>query len=117
VRILLSSEHRYPAFGALGSGLHPRTYPSGSGFLIHDLLMKGLTELGHEVFYLLGQGAAAPLPPGAKLVSEPVWDADILHTISDRDEGLVREWQARGRPWVSTCHLDMRNVDHAAPHK
>ena len=53
MRILLSSEHRYPAFGGAGSGLHPRMYPSGSGFWIHDLVMKGLTELGHEVFCLL----------------------------------------------------------------
>ena len=56
MRILLSSEHSYPAFGPVGSGLHPRTYPSGSGFWIHDLLMKGLAELGHDVFYLLPRG-------------------------------------------------------------
>ena len=108
MRILLSSEHRYPAFGEVGSGLHPRTYPSGSGFWIHDLLAKGLGELGHEVFYLLRGGSAIPMPPGVTLVSEPVWDADILHTISDRDAPLIREWQARNRPWVTTCHLDMR---------
>jgi glycosyltransferase involved in cell wall biosynthesis len=108
MRVLLSSEHRYPAFGEVGSGPHPRAYPSGSGFWIHDLLTKGLAELGHEVFYLLPQGANGPLPPGVKLVSEPVWDADILHTISDRDERLIRERLARERPWVTTCHLDMR---------
>lgn len=108
MRILLSSEHKYPAFGDVGSGPHPKPYPSGSGFWIHDLLMKGLAELGHEVFYLLPQGAARPLPPGVKLVSEPIWDADILHTISDRDDALIREWQSRRRPWVATCHIDMR---------
>jgi hypothetical protein len=37
-----------------------------------------------------------------------VWEADILHTISDRDDALIGEWQSRGRPWVSTCHIDMR---------
>lgn len=74
------------------------------------MLMKGLTELGHEVFYLLAQGAAISLPAGATFVSEPVWDADILHTISDRDPELVREWEARGRPWVATCHIDMRSI-------
>ena len=110
MRILLSSEHRYPAFGAVGSGPHPRTYPSGSGFWIQDMLMKGLTELGHEVFYLLRQGAAIPLPTGATFVSEPVWDADILHTISDRDPELIREWESRGKPWVATCHIDMRSI-------
>ena len=108
MRVLLSSEHRYPAFGEVGSGPHPRAYPSGSGFWIHDLIMKGLAELGHEVFYLLPGGGHGPLPDGAQIVSQPVWDADMLHTISDRDEALVNEWQARGRPWVTTCHMDMR---------
>jgi glycosyltransferase involved in cell wall biosynthesis len=110
MRILLASEHRYPAFGTLGSGLHPRTYPSGSGYWIHDMLMKGLTELGHEVFYFLPEGAAMPLPKGATLVSKPVFDVDILHTISDRYPHLIREWEARGKPWVATCHIDMRTV-------
>jgi len=107
MRILLSSEHRYPAFADVGAGLHPKPYPSGSGFWIHDLLAKGLAELGHEVFYLLKQGAARPVPPGVRVVTKPVWDADILHTISDRDDLLIREWEARGKPWVSTCHIDM----------
>jgi glycosyltransferase involved in cell wall biosynthesis len=108
MRVLLSSEHRYPAFGEVGTGQHPRSYPSGSGFWIHDLIAKGLAELGHEVFYLLPNGAQGPMPPGVQLVSQPVWDADILHTISDFDKPLLAEWQARDRPWVSTCHIDMR---------
>ena len=108
MRVLLSSEHRYPAFGELGSGPHPRSLPSGSGFWMHDLLAKGLAELGHEVFYLLPHSAVAPLPPGVQLVSQPVWDADVLHTISDRDAPLIAEWVARGRPWVATCHMDLR---------
>jgi glycosyltransferase involved in cell wall biosynthesis len=108
MRILLSSEHRYPASGEVGSGPHPRSLPSGSGFWIQDLIARGLAELGHEVFYLLPNGAQRPLPPGVKLVSQPVWDADILHTISDRDAPLIAEWEARGRPWVATCHMDMR---------
>jgi glycosyltransferase involved in cell wall biosynthesis len=110
MRILLASEHRYPAFGTYSSGLHPRTYPSGSGFWIHDMLMKGLVELGHEVFYLLQDGAAMPLPKGATLVSKPVWDCDILHTISDRYPNLTREWEASGKPWLATCHIDMRTI-------
>ncbi len=108
MRILLSSEHRYPAFDEVGTGLHPRSYPSGSGFWIHDLLAKGLAELGHEVFYLLPRGASRPLPRGVQLVSQPVWDADVLHTISDRDDALVEAWRERNRPWVTTCHMDMR---------
>jgi glycosyltransferase involved in cell wall biosynthesis len=107
MRILLSSEHRYPASGDVGAGPHPMPYPSGSGYWIHDLLAKGLVELGHEVFYLLRQGAAKSPPPGVQVVPRPVWDADILHTISDHDNALISEWQSRGKPWVSTCHIDM----------
>lgn len=108
MRLLLSSEHSYPAFREHGSGLHPRLFPSGSGFLIHDLLMKGLVELGHDVFYRLGRGADQPLPAGVTLVSGPIPDADVLHTVAYTDEDLIQERQARHQPWVSTCHLDRR---------
>jgi glycosyltransferase involved in cell wall biosynthesis len=105
MRLLLSSDHRYPAFHGIGSGRHPKLFPSGSGFLIHDLLVKGLAELGHDVFYLLRKGADKPLPAGATLVSSPVPDADVLHTLAYHDEELVLE--RRHRPWVATCHLDL----------
>lgn len=108
MRVLLSSTHRYPAFGESGSGLHPKAFPSGSSFYIHDLLAQGLGELGHEVFYLLRNGADAPAPTGVTLVSEPVSDADILHTITFRDEDLIAARQSRGQPWVATCHLDLK---------
>jgi len=113
MRILVSSTHAYPAFDQVGTGLHPRSYPSGSGFWIHDLIAKGLAELGHEVFYRLPAGARAEMAPGVTLVKEPVWDADILHTISDFDQPLVAEWEARAKPWVTTCHIDMRTRGYA----
>jgi glycosyltransferase involved in cell wall biosynthesis len=50
------------------------------------------------------------LPQGATLVSKPVWDCDILHTISDRYPNLTREWEASGKPWLATCHIDMRTI-------
>jgi glycosyltransferase involved in cell wall biosynthesis len=53
------------------------------------------------------------MPPGVTLVSKPVWDADILHTISDFDNALVTEWQARNKPWVTTCHIDLRTRGYA----
>jgi glycosyltransferase involved in cell wall biosynthesis len=106
MRLLISSSHRYPALSEVGSGLHPKPVPSGSGFLIHDLLVRGLAELGHEVFYLLPKGADKPLPAGVTLISEPGVDVDVLHTISDRDEHLVEERQSRRKPWVTTCHID-----------
>lgn len=108
MRLLISAIHRYPALTEVGSGLEPKTLPSGSGSLVHDLMVRGLAELGHEVFYLLPNGADQPLPDGVTMVSEPMLDVDVLHTISDHDNDLIREWQVLGKPWVTTCHLDPR---------
>ncbi|HEX8847852.1 MAG TPA: glycosyltransferase [Pyrinomonadaceae bacterium] len=108
MRLLISSPHKYPAFSEVGSGLHPKAFPSGSGFHVHDLLVKGLAELGHDVFYMLREGADQPLPAGATLISELRSDVDILHTISGFDVDLIKEMQNRRKPWVTTCHLDRR---------
>lgn len=104
MRILLSSDHEYPAADSNGSGLHPKKFPSGSGYILHDLLAKGLAELGHDVFYLVRRSAAAA-PRGVNLIFEPVPDVDILHTISGRDAPLIEKCQ---KPWVATCHMDER---------
>jgi glycosyltransferase involved in cell wall biosynthesis len=108
MRVLLSSSHRYPAAPRVGAGPRPRRLPSRSAYSIHDLLAKGLAELGHDVSYLLPRGASVPLPPGVSLVSAATEDADVLHTIAYHDEDLTRERQSRARPWVTTCHLDLR---------
>ena len=108
MRVLLSSRHRYPAAEEVGTGLNPRPFPSGSGFFIQDLVAKGVAELGHEVFYVLPKGAAKPLPDGVTLASEPRGDVDIIHTLTFRNEGLSQEMQALGKPWVTTCHLDLK---------
>lgn len=104
MRILLSSDHEYPAANPNGSGLHPKKFPSGSGYIIHDLLAKGLAELGHDVFYLVRR-SHANVPSGVKLILEPVRELDILHVISGRDAALIAESQ---KPWVATCHMDER---------
>jgi glycosyltransferase involved in cell wall biosynthesis len=104
MRILLSSDHEYPAANANGSGLHPKKFPSGSGYILHDLLAKGLAELGHDVFYLVRR-SHAKAPRGVNLIYEPVSEVDILHTISGRDATLIEESR---KPWVATCHMDER---------
>ena len=104
MRILLSSDHEYPAANRFGSGLHPKKFPSGSGYILHDLLAKGLAELGHDVFYLVRSSHGAA-PRGVNLVLEPVPDVDVLHTISGRDAALIEQLR---RPWVATCHMDER---------
>jgi glycosyltransferase involved in cell wall biosynthesis len=113
MRVLLSSDHQYPASNGHGSGLHPKQFPSGSGYILHDLLAKGLAELGHDVFYLVRRPAKSSSsvnspPHGIKLVFEPVLHADVLHTISGRDAALIDEWESCGKPWVATCHMDER---------
>jgi glycosyltransferase involved in cell wall biosynthesis len=115
MRILLSSNHRYPAYPDVGTGLHPSELPSGSGHHIQDLMAKGLTELGHEVFYLLRKGISKALPSGVTLVSEPLDNADIYHNYAFRDDDVVALMEANGRPWVTTCHLDLRARGRALP--
>src|SRR5918996_1530449 len=104
MRILLSSDHEYPAADSNGSGLHPKKFPSGSGYILHDSLAKGLAELGHDVFYLVRR-SHADAPLGVDLIYEPEPDVDILHTISGRDAALIEEFR---KPWVATCHMDER---------
>jgi glycosyltransferase involved in cell wall biosynthesis len=106
MRILLTSTHSYPALSAIGSGLQPKRFPSGSGYLIHDLLARGLAELGHQVFYLVPHNADQGSAAGITLTSEPVHDANVLHSISDFHQDLAREWQSRGKAWVTTCHMN-----------
>jgi glycosyltransferase involved in cell wall biosynthesis len=106
MRILLSSNHRYPGSPKKGHGLQPKQWPSGSGFLIHDLIAKGLAELGHEVFYRLPEGATEPLPSGVQLVDDLVEGVEIVHTMSGRDLVLLETARARGIASVVTCHLD-----------
>jgi len=113
MRVMLSSEHQYPSSNGISSGRHPREFSSGSGHHLHDLLAKGLSELGHEVLYLLPRGAAAPLPPGVSLISEPDGRADIYHTIAFEDQAVVEYMESRAKPWVTTCHLDRRTGQDA----
>lgn len=110
MRVLLSSDHAYPAANGHGSGLHPKDFPSGSGYILQDLLAKGLAELGHEVSYLVrsvrANFSASSVPSGITVVFEPDFNADVLHTISGRDAALIAEWEALAKPWVATCHMD-----------
>jgi hypothetical protein len=83
MRILLRSDHRYPIEDGHGAGLATRRGPSGAPQRIHDLLARGLGELGHEVLYLLENGTGAPLPPGVTLTDGIETDADICHNMED----------------------------------
>ena len=121
MKILLWSNQPYGSAFGNGVGRAPRAIPSGSGHYIHDLLAKGLAELGHEVFYHLEAGTATPLPPGVRMVQTPPDDVEILHNYSSSRShaGLMAHARARKIPWVATCHLDIRDRgldrSHAEP--
>ena len=110
MRVLLVAYHRYPAYELCGSGAHPRDYPSGSAYHLHDLLSQGLAEEGHDVFYLTRKGAAQPMPTGVRLVSHHIPEADICHAIavpSLVDETIQYAAQ-HALPCLLTCHMDLR---------
>ena len=108
MRILLASPHRYPASGKDGSGLHPKKYPSGSGYHLHDLLAKGLAEEGHDVFYYCRNGGDLPLPLPIKRVPAPVSEVDLCHApicVEGFAESIQSFASERGKPCLLTCHL------------
>ncbi len=98
---MVGSIHKYPA----------RSFPVSDGGMassrIHDLIVKGVAELGHEVFYWLPNGAAEPLPEGVTLVSDPVWDVDLIHA---QQFELTERVDFHGLPWVRTCHVDIKEM-------
>lgn len=108
MRIMLSSEHRYPALNGVSFGLHPKEFPSGSGHHLQDLLAKGLAEFGHEVLYCLRREPAQALPPGVTWIAEPDASVDIYHNVAFKGEDLIEFMGSRGKPWVTTCHVDRR---------
>jgi glycosyltransferase involved in cell wall biosynthesis len=117
MKILLYTDHQYPAKGHEGSGLHPRQYPSGSGYHLHDLLARGLAEEGHEVFYNPRQGAACSLPPGVTLVSDLPRDVEVCHALTGPPgfSDPVVEFSARhGKACLLTCHMLREGIASSA---
>jgi glycosyltransferase involved in cell wall biosynthesis len=99
VRVLLTADHRYPAarFPAHGIG-------RASARQL-DLLARGLSSLGHEVFYALAHGEEEPLPPGIVAATEQMaGEVDIVHhqRVTPYERADVG-----GTPWVRTIHTDL----------
>ena len=111
VRIMLSSEHQYPAENGVSFGPHPKEWPSGSGNQLHDLLAKGLAEFGHEVLYCLRRAPAGALPPGVTRIAAPDASVDIYHNVGFKGEDYIGFMQSHGKPWVTTCHVDRRTCN------
>jgi glycosyltransferase involved in cell wall biosynthesis len=104
VRILLTSQSRYPARNG-GNGASR----------IHDELAKGLAENGHTVYYSVAEGYAGRLPEGVVASNRSRRDVDIYHFI-DYPSGDRRRSPGPpdGMAWVHTCHGP--NEGHFPPH-
>lgn len=61
--------------------------------MVHDLLAKGLGELGHTVYYMLDGGQSEPFPTGVFPVSNALPEVDICHNF-----------ESCTFPWVTTHH-------------
>jgi glycosyltransferase involved in cell wall biosynthesis len=98
MRVLLSSYHRYPAAYPVGSGLAPRRRPSNACGVVHDLIARGLAELGHTVYYALEEGHDEALPTGVHYVDPrgPLPAVDVCHNPPLASPSTV--------PWVRTWH-------------
>jgi glycosyltransferase involved in cell wall biosynthesis len=103
MRVLLSSQHRYPAAYQVGSGLAPRPRPSNACGMVHDLIARGLAELGHTVYYALDGGHDEALPPGVCYVDPrgPLPAVDVHHKDAYHEDSLPSPSTV---PWVRTWH-------------
>ncbi len=89
MRIFLTSISRYPArHGGLSSSR------------VNDCLAKGLSELGHTVYYCVAEGYSTPLPDGV-IASRRCEDADLYHLAEYPCGGTP---PPRGRRWLRTVH-------------
>lgn len=93
MKISFSSYHKYP--GSLyGVAAHA----------VHDYIVKGLCELGHEVWYHLKEKPERTLPEGAVYSKNRLNNADIYHI----NDGSLEEESEKGIPWVRALHSDIR---------
>ncbi len=118
LRILLTSRHRYPAGGREGTGTRANPRATGGAAIIHDLLAKGLAELGHQVSYHLEYGHDGPAPEGVRFVDAPPAEVDIHHYYNSwflRIAATVGELAAREVPWIVSCHVDGTATPDAGP--
>jgi len=112
MRILLWSDHTYPAGGRVGTGLGPNALATGGASVVHDLLAKGLAEQNHEVFYKV-KGAREQLPAGVRMMRDQV-KVDVVHHGNTRwlkDADFLRYVTTSRSPWVATCHADPARWD------
>ena len=109
MRILFSDSHHYPFIWNEGAGRKITRMPSGSSKYIHDLMVKGLAEKGHEVFYLIKTFRGVAPRHGIKLVREFIDDVDIVHLNARFTPEVLAYYQSKNIPVLATNHLFLQN--------
>jgi glycosyltransferase involved in cell wall biosynthesis len=90
--------HQYPA------RIQPLAQ-AASGARVLDILVHGLVALGHEVSYYVPRGIFAPMPEGARHLTEMTRDCDVVqYQNGDLRHPVVG---VESLPWVRTCHTDI----------
>lgn len=93
MKISFSSFHKYPG------RLHGVASHS-----VHDNIVRGLGELGHEVWYQLKEKPEVSLPDGVEYATHRRMDADIYHI----NDGGLEDVHDKNLPWIKILHCDVR---------
>lgn len=112
MRILVTSDHIYPTYPSIkdtGADAIRKYKSSFSSRFIQDLIVKGLTELGHEVFYWLPEGKHQNLSEDIEIVHSLPSNLDIAHllccNILDSPIRHLDLIKKNNIPWMSSWHL------------
>jgi glycosyltransferase involved in cell wall biosynthesis len=111
MRILFSDRHTYPFAVPVGLGKTVTEWPSGSPKYIHDLMVKALAEMGHEVFYLIKHAKGTIAPPGVQLINKFIDDVDLVHLSARHTPEVALYYQSKNIPVLATNHLYKPNEE------
>lgn len=104
MRILLARDHSYIHPQLQGSGKKTTKVPSGASNFQHDMLAKGLSENGHDVFYYVKNEKEMSHLSGVKFVNVLIDDIDIVHIKAIGELQIISYYLSKGIPILATNH-------------
>ncbi|MDC8005425.1 glycosyltransferase [Aureisphaera galaxeae] len=110
MRILLARDPNYVHPQTHGAGKNPTKVPSGASNFQHDMLAKGLAENGHEVFFYVQNEEEMAHLSGVTFVDSLIEDVDIVHLKAIGDPNIIRHYQSKNIPILSTNHGNRPDV-------
>ncbi len=104
MRLLLIRDHRVDVPNRPGAGKMITNLPSGSSSFQHDLLAKGLSELGHEVICFVPEGLNMIPIPEVKSVNNLITDIDLVHLKAPGNREIIAYYEEKNIPVLETSH-------------